>query len=110
MDREQIIEKTKKVKHPLGEMESQKLNKGNWIAIISVGILAVAFMIAEGALGHFTALFAIACICYAWASVFYFCQYFVAKRPWPVLIGAVLHGLAGITMFVLYILTCVGVM
>ena len=110
MNKEEIIEKTKNIKHPVGEMESKKIDKGNWIAIIVVGVLAVALMITEGALGHFSALFAIACICYTWASVMYACQYFIAKRPWKVLIGAVLHGLAAITMFVLFILTCVGVM
>lgn len=46
-------------------------------------------------------------VCYTWASVFYFCQYFVAKRPKGVLVGGILHGLAAITMIVFYIIRCV---
>lgn len=103
MKKEEILSKSKKC--AVGEMESQKINKGNWIAVILAGIVAVAFMIVEGALGHYASIFAIACVCYAWASAMYFCQFFMAKRPWPVLIGAVLHGLAAITMIVLYTLS-----
>lgn len=109
MEKEEILQKARK-KYPLGEMEAQKINKGNWISLIVAGIVAVVLMIVEGALGHYDALFAISFICYVWASVFYFCQYFVAKRPWKVLIGAVLHGVAAIIMIVLFILSCVGVM
>ena len=110
MEREEILEKASKKKALVGEMEKTKTNSGNWIALLCAGVVAVALIIAEGALGHFTALYAIACVCYTWASVFYICQYFVAKRPWQVLIGAVLHGLAAVAMLVLYILTNVGVM
>ena len=108
MNREEILEKSKSKKCVVGEMEKEKMNKGNWVAIITAGILAVAFMIVEGLLGHFEAIYAIACICFTWASVFYFCQYFIAKRPWPVLIGAVLEGLGAIAMLVLFILRSVG--
>ena len=103
MEKEKIIAKTQKSKALVGEMEKQKTNKGNWIALIVAGILAVSFMIFEGLQGHYSAIFAIGCICYTWASIMYFCQYFLAKRPWPVLIGAVLHGAASITMIVMYI-------
>ena len=110
MDKKELIERTSKVKHPIGEMELQKTNKSNWIALIVICVLAVTLMIIEGALGHFSALYAIAFLCFTWASVFYSCQFFIAKRPWPVLFGAVLEGLAGILMLVLYILSCVGVL
>ena len=108
MEKDEILEKAKK-KHPVGEMETTKINKSNWIAIIIAGIVAVALMIVEGALGRFSALYAIAFICFTWASVFYFCQYFVAKRHYVgILIGAVLEGLGAITMLTLYILFNVG--
>ncbi len=103
MEREEILEKAKKKAH-MGEMEKAKTNKGNWIAISMAGIVAVTFMIVEGALGHYSAIFALGAVCYCWASVMYFCQYFMAKRPWQVLFGAVLHGLACVAMVVLYIM------
>ncbi len=109
MNREEVLEKAQSKKAVVGEMEQTKMNKGNWIAIIVGGVLAIAFMIVEGLFGHYSSIYAIACICYAWASVFYFCQYFVAKRPWPVLIGAVLHGLASVGMLTCFILSLTGV-
>lgn len=104
MEKEEILKKSKK-KTLVGEMESQRINKGNWLAIIIAGVLAVAFMVIEGALGHYPTIFAIGAICYAWASVIYTCQYVMAKRPWPVLFGAVLHGLAFVIMVTLYIIS-----
>ena len=62
-------------------MERAKINKSCWIGNIVAVIVAVAFMVIEGTIGHFTAIYAIASICMIWASVFYFCQYFIAKRP-----------------------------
>ena len=109
MDKEEILEKAKK-KHPVGEMEENKINKSMWIALIVTIIMAVALLISESCLGHFSAIFAIAAICFTWASVFYFCQYFVAKRPWQVLIGAVFEGLGGIIMIILYILLNLGML
>lgn len=105
MDKKELLERAKNKKRAvIGEMEKSKVNKGNWIAVIVAGVLAVAFMIVEGALKHYPAIFAIAAVCYAWASVMYICQFALAKRPWPVLFGAVLHGLACIGMIVLYII------
>ena len=110
MEKEEILEKAQK-KHPVGEMEANKINKSSWIALIVSGIAAVAFMIVEGVLGHHPATLAIAFICFTWASVFYFCQYFVAKRHYVgILIGAVLEGLGAIAMLTLYILFNVGVL
>ncbi len=103
MEKEEILQKSKKCL--VGEMEKQKINRGNWLAIIIAGVLAVAFMIVEGALGHFASIFAIGAVCYTWACVMYTCQYFMAKRPWPVLIGTVLHGAAAVAMIVIYILS-----
>ena len=109
MEKEKVLEKAKSKKALVGEMEMHKVNKSSWIALIVAGVIAVALIIAEFALGHFSGGFAVAGVCYAWASVQYFCQYFIAKRPWPVLIGAVLHGLAFVACAVFYILFCLKV-
>lgn len=110
MDKEEVLEKAKREKPAVvGEMENHKINRGNWIALIVAGIVAVIFMIVEGALGHYTSIFALAAACHAWAGVIYFCQYFMAKRPWQVLIGAVLHSLAFIAMVVLFAISYIQV-
>ena len=110
MEKEEILEKAKN-KHPVGEMETAKINKSNWIALIVAAVVAVALMIVEGALKHYTSIFALSFVCFTWASVFYFCQYFVAKRRYVgILIGAVLEGLGAITMLTLFILFNVGVL
>lgn len=110
MEREEILKQASKKKHPVGEMESQKINKCSWIALIVAGIVAVILMIVEGSQQHYTSIYAIGCVCFSWASVFYFCQYFMAKRPWPVLIGAILEGLGGILMLTFFILFSIGVL
>ena len=107
MKKEEILQKVGKAH--VGEMEKQKINKSSWIALIVTVIVAIALMIVEGCLGHYEAIYAIAFICYTWASVFYFCQYFIAKRPKGVLIGAVLDAIGAIIMITFYILTCLGV-
>ena len=109
MEKEEILNKVKEKKAIIGEMEKQKVNKGTWISLIAAGVIAVAFIIVECSLRHWSAAFAIMSICYAWASVQYFCQYFIAKRPWQVLIGAVLDCLAFVASVVLYILTVLKV-
>lgn len=106
MEKEEILEKSKK-KVYVGEMETQNIRKGNMISVLIAGIIAVAFIIIEGVLRHHTAQFAISAVVYAWASVFYFCQYFMAKRPWQVLIGAILYGIAFIAMIALFVVFCV---
>ena len=110
MEREEILNKTQQKKVLVGEMEKNKIDKSMKIALLVAGILAVALMIVEYALGHATAGFAIQSLCYGWASVFYFCQYFVAKRPWQVLIGAVLDGLAFVASITFFVLFCIGVL
>ena len=111
MDKDEVLKKAQEKKVMVGEMEKQKIGKANWIANICTCVLGLALLITEGALGHAPAAYAIACIFYFWASVFYFCQYFVAKRHYVgILIGGSLHGAAAITMFVLYILCNVGVL
>ncbi len=110
MERDEILKKAQQNKDNIGEMERKKTSKANWIAIISTGIMAVLFMISEGLQGHRTPIYALGAICFTWASVFYFCQYFVAKRPWQILIGAVLEAIGAITMITLYILFSVGVL
>ena len=109
MEKEEILEKAQNKKDVVGEMERAKINKSNWIAVISACIVALAFIIIEGVLGHHSAIFAIAAVCFAWASVFYFCQYFIAKRPVGVLIGAILEFLGAAIMITNYILYNIGI-
>ena len=109
MEREEILEKAQQKKVYVGELEKNKIDKSIKIALLSVGVLAVSLIIVEFALGHATAGFAIQSLCYCWASIFYFCQYFVAKRPWQVLIGAVLDGLAFVASMTFFVLFCVGI-
>ena len=109
MEKEEVLEKVGKKKAVVGEMEKAKINKASWIALIISGVLAVALMITEGALGHHPAIFAIGAICYTWACSFYLGQYFIAKRPKGVLVGAILEGLAAVAMLTFYILFNVGV-
>ncbi len=109
MEKEKILEKAQSKKTLIGEMERQKGNKGNWIALIITGVIATALIITECALGNFAGALAVAIVCYGWASAQYFFQYFLAKRPWPVLFGAVLHGLAFVASIVFFVLFCLKV-
>lgn len=110
MNNKEILEKAQGKKVYVGEMEQAKINRSCWIGNISACSLAVVLMIVEGALGHFTAVYALGAVCFTWASVFYFCQFFMAKRPWQVLIGAVLEAAGAITMLVVYVLYNLGVL
>ena len=68
-------------------------------------------MVIEGLLGHPTAIHAIGAICFTWASVFCFCQYFVAKRKYfGILLGAILEAAGAITMLVFFVLRATGVL
>ena len=102
MEKEEILKKAGQKKAVVGEMERAKINKGNCISLVTAGVVAVIFMIVEGLLGHFTSIYALATVCFAWASVFYFCQYFIAKRSWQVLIGAVLEVIGAAIMLIFY--------
>ena len=110
MKKDEILKIAQQNKDKVGEMERKKVSKSNWIAVVSTGVLAIIFMICEGFQGHRTVIYAFAALCFTWASVFYFCQYFVAKRPWQVLIGAALEAVGAVSMIVLYILFTVGVL
>lgn len=108
MERKEILEKAQKKKAIVGEMEKAGINKSNWISLIFAGVIAVIFMVVEGTLKHFSAIYAIGGVCYSWASIFYICQFFIAKRPKGVLVGGILHGLGAIIMITLYILYNIG--
>ena len=110
MNKNEILEKAGKKKALVGEMEKTKINKSCWIGNIVACVVAVALMIIEGVLGHFTSIYAIAFVCMTWAAVFYYCQFFIAKRPYGVLIGAILETLGALTMLTLFILSNVGVL
>lgn len=110
MDKKEILEKASKNKAIVGEMEKININKSCWIANIVAVITATILMVILGALGIFEGLYAIGIICFAWESVFYFCQYFLAKRPWQVLIGAILSTFGAVIMLTFFILYSVGVL
>lgn len=109
MEREEILAKASEKKAIVGEAEKVKINKSCWIANIVAVVIAVVFMVVEGIFKHFTAIYVLGIVCCTWASVFYFLQYFVAKRPKGVLVGGILHGLGAVTWLVFYILMSVGV-
>lgn len=110
MEKQEILKKAQTKKVYVGEMEKTKINKSCWVGNIFAITTAVIFMVIEGALGHYTSIYAIGAICLLWESVFYFCQYFLAKRPWQVLIGAILSSIGTIIMIVFFILYSVGVL
>ena len=109
MEKQEILAKAQSKKAVVGEMEREKLGKGAIISLVVAGIVAVAFTIIEGIFGHFTAIYAIATICFTWAGTFYTLQYFYAKRPWQVLIGSVLEYAAAIFFIVRYVLALTGI-
>lgn len=111
MDKQEVLKKAQEKKPIVCEMEKTKIDKSNWIAVTVTGIIATIFMIVEGALGHYASIHAIGAICFTWAAIFYFCQYFIAKRKhFGILLGAILESLAVIIMIVLYVLRSVGVL
>ena len=77
MQKEETFEKAQKKKAVVSEFEKEKINKSNWISLVVAGVVAVIFMIIEGLLGHCTAIYALASVCFAWASVFYFLYFFI---------------------------------
>lgn len=109
MEKDVILQIASEKKAVVGEAEKGKINKSCWIANIVAVTVAVVFMIVEGILGRYTSIYLLGSICSIWASVFFFLQYFVAKRPKGVLIGGILHALGGITWLTFYILCTVGV-
>ena len=109
MDREEILEKTSKKKAVVGEMEKEKLSKSALISLLATGILAVIFIIVESVFNHPSSAYILASVCFFWAGLFYTLQYFLAKRPWQVLIGSVLDCLAFVFFTVRYILYVCGV-
>ena len=104
MDKKEILEKVQSKKVLVGEMEKTKIDKSCWIANIFSVIIATTLMIIMGTIKNFIGLYAIAFICLVWATVFYLCQFLVAKRPWQVLIGAVLCCIGAIIMLIFLIL------
>ena len=110
MEKDEVLKKVQSKKVVVGEMENSKINKSNWIAVIIACVLAVVFMVSEGARGNPSAVFMLGAVCFTWASVFYFCQYFIAKRRFlGILIGAILETLGALIMITNYILFCIGV-
>ncbi|MBQ8177673.1 MAG: hypothetical protein IJ033_00620 [Clostridia bacterium] len=110
MERDEVLQKAQSKKAVVGEYENQKISKSNWISVIVTGIIALAFIIVFGALGQKAVCFAIGGICFSWATTFYFCQYFIAKRKHiGILLGAIGELLGAIIMILNFILSVVGV-
>ena len=109
MNKKEILEKVQKKKVYIGEMEKSKIDKSNWISVIITGVVALIFIIVLSMLGDKAAAFGIGCICFTWAGSFYFCQYFIAKRPVGVLIGAIFETFGALIMLLNFILTVTGV-
>ena len=110
MDNKEIIERASSEKSYVGEYETQGINKSNWASVIATGIVAVVFIIVFAILNMKEVCFAIGAICFTWASVFYFCQYFVAGRRFAgIMIGAVLEAIGMVAMTTLFALTVTGV-
>ena len=110
MDNKEILEIASGNKAVVGEYENQGISKSNWISVICTGVVAVAFIIVFACLNMKEVCFAIGAVCFTWASVFYFCQYFVAGRRFAgILIGAILEAIGMITMTTLFALTVTGV-
>lgn len=107
MEKKEILERASKKRAVIGEMENQKIGMINWISLIVAAVFAAAFCIASGALGTPSTIYAILCIISAWGCVLYTLQYIVAKRPWQVLIGSVLTGLATAGLIVCFVLSYV---
>ena len=110
MEKEEALKKAKSKKLLVGEFETNRVNKGLWISLIITGIIATILIFAECAQHHWTGGFAIGMICYGWASLQYTLQFCLAHRPWQVLIGSILHGLAFVACLIFYILFSVGVL
>lgn len=110
MENKEILEKASAKTPIVGEMEKAKINTSCWIANVVAVVFAVALIIVEGALGHFSSMYAIGAVCYAWAAVFHFMQFFVAKRKLVgIMVGAILHTLGFAIMMVFYVLLATGV-
>ena len=110
MEREEILQKVSSKKAQIGEYENQKIAKSNWISVIVTGVIALAFICLFGALGLKSVCFAIGGICFSWATTFYFCQYFVAKRKHiGILLGAIGELFGALIMITNCILAIVGV-
>lgn len=109
MERNEILENASHKKAVVGEMEREKISKSSWIATLIMSVFGIAMIIVCGALKHFAAVYAIASLLFLWPCIFYTLQYFLAKRPWQVLIGSILEGSACIFYFIRFILYITGV-
>ncbi len=110
MEKSEVLKKAQSKQPIIGEYENQKISKSNWISVIVTGVVALAFIIVFAILQQKAVCFAIGGICFTWATTFYFCQYFIAKRRhWGIFIGATLELLGALIMITNFILASVGV-
>lgn len=109
MDKNEVLQKVAKKKALVGEMENAKINKCCWIGVIAAGVAALLLIVIEALQGHKAVCFGIGAVCFIWAAVFYYCQYFLAKRPVGILLGAIGETLGAAIMILNYVLATVGV-
>jgi len=99
----------KRIEQNAEKKYESKIHRHALIALLFAGLAAIALMIVEGALGNFTALFAIGFIAFFWASLFYFFQYNSGKKSKGVLVGAILELIGAAYMLTFYILFNIGI-
>lgn len=76
------------------------------IAMICSGVFALIFAIVEGALSHFSAMYALLFIFFATISVYYFAKFLKSKaRGW--LIASILEMLGSLCVLAAYIIALV---
>lgn len=109
MTNREVLKKVQSKKALIGEMESKMISKCNWISVILTGIVAIAFIIVEASFGRKATCFLIGSIYFTWASAFYYCQYFLAKRPIGILLGGIGETVGALIMILNYVLTLCGV-
>ncbi|MBQ9782874.1 MAG: hypothetical protein IJW26_06830 [Clostridia bacterium] len=110
MDKNEVLKKAQSKQSVIGEYENQKLSISNWISVIVTGIVALAFIIVFAILNQKSVCFAIGAICFSWATTFYFCQYFIAKRKHlGILLGAIFELIGALIMVTNFILAFAGV-
>ncbi len=81
--------------------------RSHLIGLLSAMGLAIVLVIVEGCLGHFSSIFALACVCFTWAGVYYILQFCLVKRDWQTLVVGIVDAIIALTLFVFFIMALV---
>ncbi len=104
-------EKTKKEKKSPLVLDEETMKKRQMqsyrIGLLSAIGLAIILIIVEGCLGHFSSIFALACICFTWGAVYYILQFCLVKREWAVLTIGIVDAVIALAMFVFFIMSLI---